>query len=181
MSAGAAVIMLPVTYVLVGLHEMWHWLAARALDLRTRFGIDRRLFFLVFETDLSQLWTLPRRRRYGPQLAGLAIDMVVMGVLLAGQLVVAPVRPLRAMVFVLVASTVWQCMLFLRTDMYGVLVTATGCRDLWRVKSLLVRRVLGRLDERQRAELVRADPRDVRVVPGSAGSGWPGTRSPVPT
>lgn len=156
-------IMLPVTYVLVGLHEMWHWLAARALDLRSRFGIDRRLFFLVFETDLSQLWTLPRRRRYGPQLAGIAIDMVVMGMLLAGQLVVAPVRPLRAMMFVLVASTVWQCMVFLRTDMYGVLVTATGCRDLWRVKSLLARRAFGRLDERQRAELDRADPRDVRV------------------
>ena len=159
----SVLIMLPVTYVLVGLHEMWHWLAARALDLRTRFGVDRRLFFLVFETDLSQLWTLPRRRRYGPQLAGLAIDMVVIGVLLAGQLVAGPVRPLRAMTFVLVASTVWQCMVFLRTDMYGVLVTATGCRDLWRVKSLLARRALGRLDERQRAELDRADPRDVRV------------------
>jgi hypothetical protein len=54
-------------------------------------------------------------------------------------------------------------MVFLRTDMYGVLVTATGCRDLWRVKSLLARRAFGRLDERQRAELDRADPRDVRV------------------
>ena len=109
---------------------MWHWLAARALDLRTRFGGDRRLFFLVFETDLSQLWSVPRRRWYGPQLAGLAIDMVVLGALLGVQLVAGPVRPLPAPVFVL-ASTLWQCMVFLRTDLYGVLVTATGCRDLW--------------------------------------------------
>jgi hypothetical protein len=35
--------------------------------------------------------------------------------------------------------------------------------DLWRVKSLLARRVFGRLDERQRAELDRADLRDARV------------------
>ncbi|MET8278855.1 hypothetical protein [Micromonospora sp. NPDC005174] len=156
-------IMLPVTYALVAVHEAWHWLAARALDLRTRFGIDRRLFFLVFETDLSQLWSVPRRRRYGPQLAGLAVDMVLLAALLVGQLVLGPVRPLPALVFVLVASTLWQCMVFLRTDLYAVLVTAIGCRDLWRVKSLLLRRAFGRLDERQRAELDRADPHDVRV------------------
>lgn len=156
-------ILLPVTYLLVGLHETWHWLAARALGLQTRFGLDRRLFFLVFETDLSQLWSVPRRKRYGPQLAGLAIDMVVLVALLGAQLVAGPVRPLPALVYVLVASTLWQCMVFLRTDMYGVLVTATGCRDLWRVKSLLLRRAFGRLDEPQRAELDRADPRDVKV------------------
>lgn len=156
-------VLVPAAYVLVGLHEMWHWLAARALYLRARFGIDRRMFFLVFETDLSQLWTVPRRKRYGPQLAGLAIDMVVLASLLAAQLVLGPVRPLPALVFVLVASALWQCMLFLRTDLYGVLVTATGCRDLWRVKSLLVRRALGRLDQRQRDELAQADPRDIRT------------------
>ncbi|HET8660597.1 MAG TPA: hypothetical protein VFM55_16530 [Micromonosporaceae bacterium] len=156
-------VLIPAAYVLVGLHEMWHWLAARAQDLRARFGIDRRMFFLVFETDLSQLWTVPRRKRYGPQLAGLAIDMVVLASLLTAQLVLGPVRPLPALVFVLVASALWQCMLFLRTDLYGVLVTATGCRDLWRVKSLLVRRAFGRLDQRQRDELAQADPRDIRV------------------
>ncbi|HZN20604.1 MAG TPA: hypothetical protein VFB84_20825, partial [Micromonosporaceae bacterium] len=136
-------VLVPIAYVLVGLHEMWHWLAARAQDLRARFGIDRRMFFLVFETDLSQLWTVPRRRRYGPQLAGLAVDMVMLASLLTAQLFLGPVRPLPALVFVLVASALWQCMLFLRTDLYGVLVTATGCRDLWRVKSLLVRRAFG--------------------------------------
>ncbi len=89
--------------------------------------------------------------------------MVVLAALLAAQLVLGPVRPIRALVFVLVASTLWQCMVFLRTDLYAVLVTATGCRDLWRVKSLLLRRAFGRLDEGQRAELERADPRDIRI------------------
>lgn len=156
-------LMLPVTYGLVAVHESWHWLAARALDLRTRFGVDRRLFFLVFETDLSQLWSVPRRKRYGPQLAGLAVDAVLIAALLVAQLVAGPVQPLPALVFVLVVSTLWQCMIFLRTDLYGVLVTATGCRDLWRVKSLLLRRAIGRLDQRQRAELDQADPQDLRV------------------
>ncbi|NNH53204.1 helix-turn-helix transcriptional regulator [Promicromonospora citrea] len=37
---------------------------------------------LVFETDLTQIWSVERRRRYGPQLAGMAVQ----GVLLAGTL-----------------------------------------------------------------------------------------------
>jgi putative peptide zinc metalloprotease protein len=156
-------VLLPLTYLLVGLHEAGHWLAAQALGLRTRFGIDRRLFFLVFETDLSQLWSVPRKARYGPQLAGLAVDAVVLSALLAAEIAAGPVPLLPALVFVLVVSSLWQCLVFLRTDLYGVLVTATGCRDLWRVKSLLLRRAFGRLDAGQRAELDRADPRDVAV------------------
>ncbi|WP_433207180.1 hypothetical protein ACQP00_40875 [Dactylosporangium sp. CS-047395] len=156
-------ILLPIGYALVALHEVWHWLAARSLGLRSRFGVDRRLFFLVFETDLSQLWSVPRRQRYGPQLAGLAVDGVVLAMLLGVQLAAGPVIPVPAMVYAVVAGILWQCMVFLRTDLYGVLVTATGCHDLWRVSSLLLRRAAGRLDAAQRAELAAAAPRDVRV------------------
>lgn len=49
---------------------------------------DRRLSFLVFETDLSQLLSVPRRQCHGPQLAGLALDMVMLAVLLAVELAV---------------------------------------------------------------------------------------------
>src|SRR5690606_24378543 len=57
---------------LVAVHECWHWLADRSLAIPARFGADRRMAFLVCETDLSQLWSVPRRQRYGPLLAGLA-------------------------------------------------------------------------------------------------------------
>lgn len=156
-------VLVPLSYLLVGLHESWHWLAARSLGLRTRFGVDRRLYFLVFETDLSQLWSVPRRARYGPQLAGLAVDMVVLTVLLVVLLIWPGQRLAAALAFATVVTTVWQCMIFLRTDLYGVLVTATGCRDLWRTKTLLLRRAFGRLDAEQAAELAEADSRDVRV------------------
>jgi putative peptide zinc metalloprotease protein len=150
--------------VLTGIHEVWHWLAARSLGLTARFGVDRRLFFFVFETDLSQLWTVPRRRRYGPQLAGLAVD----GVLLLGVLGVASLGDVAGrigagLVFLMTAQIVWQSLVFLRTDLYGVLLTATGCRNLWEVKSLLLRRAFGRLDAAGAVELAAADPRDVRV------------------
>jgi putative peptide zinc metalloprotease protein len=169
-NAGLALLVwLPLSYLRAALHEAWHWLAARALGLTARFGVDRRLYFLVFETDLSQLWTVPRRQRYGPQLAGLAIDSVQLAALLAlsltGWLDPASLsgRVIAAWVLLLVFSMLWQCMLFLRTDLYGVLVTATGCRNLWEVKSLLLRRAFGRLDADGAAQLAAAHPRDLVV------------------
>ena len=160
------------TLLLSGVHEGWHWLAARALGLPVRFGVDRRLFFLVFETDLSLLWTVPRRQRYGPQLAGLAIDSVVLAGLLGMQLSAAAgrlplagstARLVAAVAYLKVGTMLWQCLVFLRTDLYGVLVTATGCRNLWAVKSLQLRQAFGRLTADQAAELAAADPRDVHI------------------
>lgn len=72
-------------------------------------------------------------------------------------------RLVAALVFLKVVGMLWQCLVFLRTDLYGVLVTATGCRNLWEVKSLLLRQAFGRLTPGQAAELAAADPRDIRV------------------
>jgi hypothetical protein len=164
----SVLLLVPISTVLAGLHEAWHWLAARAAGVAARYGIDRRGPFLVFETDLSQLWSIPRRKRYGPQLAGLAVDSAVLAGLLgfelsgpaAGSL---PARLAAAFVFVIVVQMLWQCMIFLRTDLYAVLVTVTGTRNLWEVKSLLLRRAAGRLGAAERQALASADPRDVAI------------------
>lgn len=169
----ALLLLLPFSYLTSALHEGWHWLAARSEGLSTRFGIDRRLYFLVFETDLSQLWTLPRRRRYGPQLAGLAIDSLLLGGLVGIRLLdetgswnipVIVVRLAAALAFGTMTSMLWQCMVFLRTDLYAVLVTATGCHDLWDVKTLLLRKTFGRLTPEQADQLAMAHPRDITVA-----------------
>lgn len=81
----SVLLLVPLSSALICLHECWHWLAARALGLSVRFGIDRRWYYLVFETDLSQLWTVPRRQRYGPQLAGIAIDSTVAALLVGAR------------------------------------------------------------------------------------------------
>lgn len=159
----SALVLTPFALAVMAVHECWHWLAARAAGVPARFGLDRRVLFLVFETDLSQLWAVPRRRRYGPLLAGLAADGTVLACLLAARLAGAAAPVLAAWSFVLVSHMAWQCMIFLRTDLYAVLVTAAGCRDLWRVKTLLLRRAFGRLRPDEAAELAAAHPRDLRV------------------
>ncbi|WP_327287552.1 PqqD family protein [Streptomyces sp. NBC_01198] len=164
-------LLIPLTYGMTALHEYWHWLAARAAGLGARFGVDRRLVFLVFETDLSQLWTLPRRKRYGPQLAGLAIESVILAALLVFRLCAAghpgiprPADHLAAaLVMATVMTCVWQCLIFLRTDLYSVLLTWTGCYNLWETQRLLLRRAFGRLSPEQAERLAAAHPRDLSV------------------
>ncbi|MFK4035752.1 hypothetical protein ACI2LC_08140 [Nonomuraea wenchangensis] len=127
---------------------------------------------LVFETDLTQLWTLPRRQRYGPLLAGLAVDSVLLAALLTGRLLIdtgvwaAPglvASLLAAWAFIKIMQMLWQSLVFLRTDLYAVLVNALGCRNLWRVKTLMLRRAFGRLTEEEAAEPADATDTDLRV------------------
>ncbi|MGV9600336.1 hypothetical protein ACWDR1_27125 [Streptosporangium sandarakinum] len=168
----SALLLMPFVLVSTFLHECGHWLAARAIGVESRFGVDRRMMLLVLETDLSQLWTVPRRRRYGPLLGGMAVDVVLLSLLLGARLLIRqgawspdPVvdATLSTWVFVKLAALLWQCMVFLRTDLYAVLVNALGCRDLWRVKTLLLRRAFGGLTPAQAAELDSAAPADVRA------------------
>ncbi|GAA3423115.1 hypothetical protein ACWDUI_02115 [Streptosporangium sandarakinum] len=168
----SALAWLPFVWFAAASHECGHWLGARALGIQTRFGVDRRMWMLVFETDLTQLWTLPRRRRYGPLLAGLAVDSVLLAVLLTGRLLIDTGRwaapelvgsLLAAWVFIKVMQMLWQSLVFLRTDLYAVLVNALGCRNLWRVKSLMLRRAFGRLTAEEAGELAEATETDLRV------------------
>ena len=55
-------------------HEAFHVLAGRRLGIRSRVRISRRMYFVVFETNLDGLAVVERRRRYLPILAGLLAD-----------------------------------------------------------------------------------------------------------
>ena len=172
--AGPSLVLLfPVATALAILHECGHWLAARAAGLRARFGIDHRMYFLVLETDLSQLWSLPRRRWFGPLLAGLAADATVLAVVLMTELGISErwwalppfaAHLIAALAFVEAAAMTWQFLLFLRTDLYAVLAAATGCHNLWRVKTLSLRQALRTLTPAQARELSAARPRDLAVA-----------------
>jgi putative peptide zinc metalloprotease protein len=160
------------TYALAAAHEMCHWLAARAEGVRSRITVSRRFYFLALEIDLTGLWSLPRKRRYGALLAGMAFDAIVLTPILllrfgdsAGcwSLGDGTARLLAAITFVEVAAIVSQFWIFARTDLYAVLITATGCVNLLRVNQLLVRRAVHRTTAAQEKELAEAHERDLRV------------------
>jgi hypothetical protein len=120
-------------------HEMGHLLAARAAGVKTRFGIGHRLWVVVAEADITGLWSVPKGRRYVPLLAGILLDVTsasLLILLLASirlQWVNLPAFALeiaRAFLFVYFLRMTWQCFFFVKTDLYFVLSTATGCKNL---------------------------------------------------
>jgi hypothetical protein len=137
---------------LLFLHEAFHILAGRRRGLPSRLGVSNRLTYIVFETQLNGLMSVPRRARYLPFLAGLVCDCVVFCSLgLAADLTreangsfsVAG-RVCLALAFTVIMRILWQFQLYLRTDLYYVFATALNCYDLHDASSALLRNRLWR-------------------------------------
>jgi putative peptide zinc metalloprotease protein len=73
-------------------------------------------------------------------------------------------RALAALTLVQLAALVAQGYIFARTDLYAVLITATGCVNLWRVNQLRLLRLVRRLTLPQQRELDEAHPPDLAVA-----------------
>ncbi|WP_423464018.1 hypothetical protein ACO229_05135 [Promicromonospora sp. MS192] len=160
----SALIVLPVGWSITALHEYWHWLATRALGLQSRFGIDVRYgVLLVFETDLTQIWSVARRRRYGPQLAGMAVQSVLLAGTLLAEVLWRDAPFLRLLVLLNLSTLMWQAMVFLRSDLYAVLVTATGCTNLWETTQLRAKAMFRLISSSEQRALDDASPADRRV------------------
>jgi hypothetical protein len=132
---------------LLFLHEGFHILAGRRLGLPSRLRVSNRLMYIVFETQLNGLNSVPRRARYLPFLAGLVGDGIVfcsLGLIadltrhgggsypLAGRICLA-------LAFTVAMRMAWQLQLYLRTDLYYVFATALNCHDLHDASTALLR------------------------------------------
>jgi hypothetical protein len=190
--------LVPVTVALGACHEAWHWLAGRAVGVPAIFRISYRGIFLVFETDLTQIVTTARRKRYGPFLAGMAFDVVTVAVALGLRLahhhglLVLPGwadRLLAAIILFQVIGIIWQwAALVMRSDGYAVLANAMRCHDLYRATWLVSKQRLWRLTGAETAELSGISDHDRRVacwfglffLAGVIGMGWMAVSYAVP-
>ncbi|MEU4393702.1 PqqD family protein [Kribbella sp. NPDC023855] len=154
-------------------HEIWHAFAGAAAGVRSQLRLERRGIFTVLETDLSGLWALPPGKRYSPFLAGMAFDSVVLFVAVAprfawsrGWIDLDPtmVRFLAMLVLSQVGKLAFQTMAYLRTDMYLVMATATGCKNLHQVTRLSLKKRIRKLSPQEQAILRNADAKDLRVA-----------------
>jgi putative peptide zinc metalloprotease protein len=133
------VLLILASYGSLFVHEFGHLVAARALGINSRLGVSHRLWYLVAETDLTALWSVPKEKRYLPLVAGTLVDIVSGAALVLllfaqqqhwAQLSIPATRLVRAMVFTYLARAVWQCCLFIRTDFYYVIANFFNCKNL---------------------------------------------------
>src|SRR4051812_10902421 len=159
--------------VIVITHESWHWLAGRAIDVPARFRLSYRGVFLTAETDLSLLLTRPRRQRYGPMLAGPAVDISLLTLALCLRWAYLDLglplpdvlaRMFGALTLMMVATLVLQCAVFLRTDLYAVLACGLRCDNLYRTSWLTMKKRLLPVSAEELAELESASLRDRSVA-----------------
>ncbi|MFF8774475.1 hypothetical protein [Kitasatospora sp. NPDC015120] len=154
---------------LLALHEAFHALAGRRLGLRSKLSIGRRLVYLVLETSLDGLVSVPRRKRYLPILAGMLADVLAIAVLTLTADVLrgtdaGAARLCLAVAYATVLRLVWQAFFYLRTDLYVLLCTALGCVDLHAAASDVLRNAARRITGRPPTDLSVHHPVDRRVA-----------------
>lgn len=149
-------------------HELAHVLAAAARGVRSSMSISRRGYFVVLQTDLTDLWSLPRRSRAIPLAAGMLSDAAILGtVLITLHWSLLGDSPLildiaRAIVFIKFSGILFQFEFFMRTDVYALFGVATGCRNLWATKGAVARQLIRRPTREDLAVLAAASRREIR-------------------
>ncbi|RME53210.1 hypothetical protein D6783_02595 [Candidatus Woesearchaeota archaeon] len=119
----------------VFLHELWHFLAAKSRGINATFGVTTRAHYLVFITDVTNLYTLPRKERYRVILAGIANDIFIGALAITLAPFVAATHPgiaafLRYVAILELLGIAWQFFFFLRTDMYYAIENFFGVANL---------------------------------------------------
>lgn len=126
-------------WILIVFHEFAHLFAAKSMGIEGNFSLSNRLFFVVVQTDVSNIWTVPREKRYTVYFAGMAWDTVMIFVcllllLLSDKgLVTLPTlwyNFLKAVIFVRVWGIIWQFRFNMKTDIYYVVGNYFRGRDL---------------------------------------------------
>lgn len=154
---GLAVLVNTVLFsVSLSVHELMHLAAARSYGAPARISFATRLHHLVVQTDVTAIWAVPRRLRYRVYLAGILWDGFV---ICACTLLVAYAglpagvdRLLTAVTLCVLLSLLFQLQVYMRIDLYYVLMEWLRCRNLFHDGMAYAGHLLRRLAHRPSAD-----------------------------
>ncbi len=127
------------SWVLVAIHELAHLFAAKTVGIEGNFSLSNRLIFLVVQTNLGNIWVVPRKNRYIVYLAGIAWDTVTVFISLVvlllsdqGYINVSTLlyNFLKTIIFIKVWAIIWQFRFNMQTDIYYVVSNYWKCGNL---------------------------------------------------
>lgn len=153
------------TWILLIAHEAAHMVAVRARGCTGVLRLSHRLHLLVAETDMSSVRSLPRSQRYVPYLAGMTFTMTVLLACLLARATGWGAQPIPAIGFLCLVTLLLEFAVFMRTDIYYVIVTwlrlGNLMADTWHFVGNQAARVLRR---RPRYDLSTVPARELRIV-----------------
>ncbi len=144
-------------WVFIAFHELAHLCAAKSVGIEGSFSLSTRMVFIVVQTNVTNLWSVPREKRYMVYFAGMAWDTMVVFTCLVlilftdYKVVGLPVvwyNFLKMVVFLKVWGIIWQFRFNLQTDIYYVFSTYSRCRNLLGDTKARIRNVLARVIKR---------------------------------
>lgn len=124
-----------ITLVLIIIHEFGHVLAVRSYNLPAKLEVGHRLFFVVFQTDLSPAWKLQPNQRNRLFMAGLCFEQIIIFIVLSIKMLFPEIGTffagvLSIIVFDILVKTIYQCCFYMKTDLYYLCENITGCYNL---------------------------------------------------
>ncbi|HEX2054293.1 MAG TPA: PqqD family protein [Actinomycetota bacterium] len=108
-------------WALTFLHEVAHLLAVRARGCAGYLQLSHRLHFVVAQTDMTAVRSIPREERYAPYLAGMVFDATVLTGALVSQIANAGGPWPGTVAFLAAVHLLFQLAFFMRTDIYYVI------------------------------------------------------------
>jgi hypothetical protein len=124
-----------IAWSIIGLHELGHLIAARAVGVPGRMSLSTRLQFLVAQTDVTGVWAVSRRKRVVVYLSGIAVNFVVVAAGVLAQAALAPGTPsariAAAATMLSLINLIPQALVYMRTDLYFLAQDLSGCRNLY--------------------------------------------------
>ena len=131
-SALNLVALLAVLGVNLYLHELAHLFMARSYGIDATIKLGRRGPFIVLETDVTDAWLLPKRQRIVMFITGMGYNALAASLLFLASLGAPPFAAalLRLASLASALPLLFQLLLWMRTDLYFVLVALSGERNL---------------------------------------------------
>jgi putative peptide zinc metalloprotease protein len=136
-----------VSWFLTMIHEIAHLLAAAKEKVSSKFQLNLRMIWLVWETDMTGLWSAPRNKRYVPFIAGMAWDVVIIFVCLLIQLFYSSsllIEYVRLIAFIRIFTFLWQFIIYFRTDIYYVILNWKKTSSIHESSILYLKKILFR-------------------------------------
>lgn len=128
-----------ISLVMLFKHELAHLLSALEFGIKGKIYLSRRMFYLVAETNIKDIYKLPLKKRLIIYLSGIASDGVVFGICmilvhLASMEVLGFsslfILFIKQITYVSWISILWQFRFFMKTDIYAIFEDISGCDEL---------------------------------------------------
>ncbi|ANC76649.1 hypothetical protein ABE65_007485 [Fictibacillus phosphorivorans] len=139
------------SWFLTFIHEFGHFLAASKFNVPVKFQLSLRMYWLVVEANMTNLWSINKKQRYVAFFGGIMFDSVLLFSALVVQLSSSNsflVSYAKLITLILAFKFCWHFFVFLRTDLYYVLTNRLNISNLHENAKIYITQRLKRNDSR---------------------------------